>query len=195
VQSIAPPTTSRKSFRSASSVRFHFRVRHRRQPSLRPRLPLARRQRPDRQFLTHHQKRLRGLLEIEQPPVVHSRIELIAANEQGHRPAVADCLVEADAEHVAQSRQQPAKAWNRKAAAPQIGQDLQLQHVERRVAAFGEATCLGAMGRDRRLEQAPRVPPLQLARSQSRQAGDFARGVMLLELHRPAITGQTGRGA
>ena len=89
---------------------------------------------------------------------------------------------------VESSRLQPR---NRKTAPPQIGEHLQLENVERRIAALRKAAGLRAVRCNGRLEQPPRVPPLKLPRGQTREPCHLARGVVLLEPHNPNRSGRT----
>jgi hypothetical protein len=66
---------------------------------------LARGKRAHRQLLSHHHQRLHRLIEIEELSVHRAREQLIAADEQRERSAVADGFVEPDPEDVAQRRQ------------------------------------------------------------------------------------------
>src|SRR5687768_10095663 len=119
------PTTSRKSFRSAS-----------------PLPPLPGGHRPHRQIFSYHQQRLRRILETEHPSVLRARIQTVAADEQRHRAALADCLVQPDTEHILHRIEQVSELRDREPAPAQIGQYLELDDIERGVAAFGKAAGL-----------------------------------------------------
>src|SRR6185503_20110537 len=126
----------------------------------------------------------------EESPVLHPYVQPIAADEKRHRAAVADRFIEPHGEDVAQRREQTPQPRDRKPPAPEIGQYLQLEDVERRVTALRESSRLSAMGRHRGLEESPGIPPLQLARREPREPDDFPRRVVLLQLHRPNRSGR-----
>src|SRR5437762_1881872 len=110
-----PPTTSRRCFRSGKRLRA---------------LPsLPRRQRPERQLFPNHHQRLRGTIEVVQLSVRRPREQLIAADEERQRTAVANRFVEPHAKHLTQRGQQTPQPRNRKPAPPEIGEDLELEHV------------------------------------------------------------------
>src|SRR5215510_1949986 len=83
-----PPTTSRRCFRSAEPT----------DPGLSS-TALPRPQGTERQLLPDHHQSLRRAIEVIELPVGSASEELIASDKERQRPAVANCFVEAYAEH------------------------------------------------------------------------------------------------
>jgi hypothetical protein len=108
---------------------------------------------------------------------------LIAIDEECHRPAAFDGFEQPHLEPHSQDVEQPPNAADREAPPSQVRKDHQLEQLDGRVASLGEAPGLGAMRRHRGLQHSSRIPPLQLPRAESSQRRHFARGVQFLQTH------------
>jgi hypothetical protein len=132
-----PPTTSRRCFRFPD-----FGM------CAGPALAFPRRHRAQQQILPHHQERLRRRIQIEQAAILRPRIQALVADKERQRPAFSDRLVEPHAEQRAERLDERAEAWYREATVAKVGEGLQFQHVEGRVAALRVAAGLGTVRRD-----------------------------------------------
>ena len=103
--------------------------------------------------------------------------------EQPHLPGIVERLGEPAAEVGAQRVHQLLQVRRREPVPAEIGQDHQLDDVDRRIAALGEPARRRAARRDRGWEHPARVPPLELSRGEPRQSGHFTGAIAGFELH------------
>src|SRR5437773_7974892 len=145
----APPTTSRRFFRSARL------------------LPAERLQRRSellqQAFVADDEQRLRGRVQhVVDVAAVRAQIDLPAVREQMHSPPAARRLVQPDSELGSERMKQQVELVDREAPSPQIGEYRQLEEIDRRVAALRVAARLGAPRRNCGRYQPARAPDLQL---------------------------------
>ena len=125
-------------------------------------------------FPDHQQRLSRILQHVVDLAAFGPRIDLLAFDEQRYGPPAFDGLEQADLELRPEGGQQAANAVERESPASQIGEDHQLEQLNRRVAPLSVAACFGLVRSNRGNEQATRVPPLQLSGAEARQRSHLA---------------------
>jgi hypothetical protein len=109
-------------------------------------------------------------------------VNLATIGEKREGSGSSNRLEEPDTEPRAERVEQLADARDRHALSAQFGEHHQLEQVDRRIAAFGETASFRGLWRNRRPEQPPVIPPLQLPRRQAGQGRHFPRAVGVFQL-------------
>ena len=136
-------------------------------------------------FVADHEQRLRRRFQqVEELPLRRARVDSAAVGQQLHAAAAAGRFEQPDAELVLQdARRWREAAGIEKPALAQIGENEQLEQLDRRVAALGVSARRGSMRRNRRRQQTAGVPQLQLPRRQTGHRGHLAGAIGLLQSH------------
>ena len=106
-----------------------------------------------------------------------------AVGQQPHFARVVERLRQPAAKVRTQRVHELFQIRRREPAAPQVGENDELDEIDRRVPALRKSAGARPPGRNRGRKDAARVPALQLFCAETRQGGDLACAVAGLELH------------
>src|SRR6266571_565082 len=152
-----PPTISRRSSRSADLLQisdcglqfpFPFSSRAKRRAQI-----------LQQTFVSDDEQRLRRRLQqVEERAARRPRVDLPAVRQQLHRAAAARRVEETLPELLLQDPEDLVKLMDRESAAPEIGEDQQLEQLDRCVAPLRIAAGGSLVRRNGRRQQTTRVP-------------------------------------